>query len=281
MFSTEGSSGIPLRQQQQQGLRHGPAVAAALCLIGFAALAQAEESIRAFSNAIGDQPPAPWHFSGLPNKVPTRFEIVQQGSQRVLKVESDKSYGTLVHRTLVPLQRDPTLTWRWRVEQFVQGTDLHAKSGDDSAAKLCLFFNLPSERLSVTERAQLKLARALSGEDVPTEILCYVWDAREPKGSQFVNAFTNRMQMLVLQSGPTTASGGWVSEKRNVLEDYRRAFGREAGTTVPDVAAVAVAADSDNTQGHGLSFFSDIDLRANAPAEIVGAKSAPAPGAAE
>jgi hypothetical protein len=207
--------------------------------------------------------------------------VVQQGSQRVLKVDSDKSYGTLVHRTMVPLQRDPTLTWRWRVEQFVQGTDLHTKAGDDSAAKLCLFFNLPSDKLSVTERAQLKLARAVSGEDVPTEILCYVWDAKEPKGSQFVNAFTNRMQMLVLQSGPTTAGGGWVSEKRNVLEDYRRAFSREAGTLVPDVVAVAVAADSDNTQGHGVSYFSDIDLHANGPAEVVGAKPAAAPGTSE
>ena len=280
MYSKEGSSGFPLPPQRQPR-RPWPALAAAVCIAAWVAPAQAEESIRAFSNATGDQPPAPWHFSGLPNKVPTRFEVVQQGGQRVLKVESDKSYGTLVHRTMVPLQRDPTLTWRWRVEQFVQGTDLRAKAGDDSAAKLCVFFNLPSDRLSISERTQLKLARAVSGEDVPTETLCYVWDAREPKGSLFVNAFTNRMQMLVLESGPATASGGWVSEKRNVLEDYRRAFGREAGTLVPDVVAVAVAADSDNTQGHGLSFFSDIDLRGTAAPELVGAKPAAAPGAAE
>ncbi|MEJ8846826.1 DUF3047 domain-containing protein [Variovorax rhizosphaerae] len=276
MFSKEGSSNFPLQQQR----RAWPALAA-LCIAAWVVPAQAEESIRAFSNATGDQPPAPWHFSGLPNKVPTKFEVVQQGSQRVLKVESDKSYGTLVHRTMVPLQRDPTLTWRWRVEQFVQGTDLHVKAGDDSAAKLCVFFNLPSDKLSISERTQLKLARAVSGEDVPTETLCYVWDVKEPKGSLFVNAFTNRMQMLVLESGPTTAAGGWVPEKRNVLEDYRRAFGREAGTLVPDVVAVAVAADSDNTQGHGLSFFSDIDLRGTAAPELVGAKPAAAPGAAE
>jgi len=251
-----------------------PALAAALCLAVPVAQAQTEESIRAFSSATGDQPPAPWHFSGLPNKVPTKFEVVQQGNQRVLRVESDKSYGTLVHRTQMPLQREPTLTWRWRVEQFVQGADLHVKAGDDGAAKLCVFFNLPASQLSVTERAQLKLARAVSGEDVPTEILCYVWDIKEPKGSQFVNAFTNRMQMLVLESGPTSAAGGWVSEKRNVLEDFRRAFGREAGTTVPDVAAVAVAADSDNTQSRGLSFFSDIDLKGTTPVEIAGTKPA-------
>ena len=279
MFSKQGSPAFPVRQRRRW--RAWRVLVAAACVVGPVAHAQAEESIRAFSNATGDQPPAPWHFSGLPNKVPTKFEVVQQGSQRVLKVESGKSYGTLVHRTNVALQREPVLTWRWRVEQFVQGTDLHAKAGDDSAAKLCLFFNLPADRLSVTERAQLKLARALSGEEVPTEILCYVWDAREPKGSQFVNAFTNRMQMLVLESGPAAAASGWVSEKRNVLEDYRRAFGKEAGNTVPDVVAVAVAADSDNTQGHGLSFFSDIDLRSNGPAELVGAKPAPAPGTTE
>jgi hypothetical protein len=257
------------------------ACATAWCLALPGVYAHAEDALRPFSNATGEQAPAPWHFSGLPNKVPTRFEVVQQGNQRVLRVESDKSYGTLVHRTRMSLQREPTLAWRWRVDQFVQNTDLRVKSGDDGAAKLCVFFDLPADRLSIAERTQLKLASAVSGEQVPTETLCYVWDVKEPKGTALVNPFTDRMRMLVIESGPAAAAGGWLPEKRKLLDDYRSAFGREAGSTVPDVVAVAVVADADNTQGHGLSFFTDIDLRGNTPVEAVSAappSSAPAAG---
>lgn len=258
-------------------MRHGLSSCALALTLGSCAFAHADpaEALRPFSQASGDQPPAPWHFTTLPNKPPTRFEVVQQGSQRVLKVESDQSYGNLVHRTRVPLQSDPMLAWRWRVDQFVQGADLRTRSGDDGAAKLCVFFDFPTERLSFAERARLALARAATGEDVPSEVLCYVWDSKEPRETLLTNAFTDRMRMLVLESGPTPMPGGWLPERRNLLADYRRAFGREAGNTVPDAVAVAVSADADNTHGHGLAFFSDIALRGGAAAQTAGADPSP------
>jgi len=30
---------------------------------------------------------------------------------------------------------------------------------------------------------------------------------------------------------------------------------------MPDVVAVAISADADNTRGHGIAYFSDLDLR--------------------
>ena len=241
------------------------------------ALAQPEGALRPFSNARGAEPPAPWHFNGLPNKTPTRFEVVQQGSQRVLKVEADNAYGNLVQRVAMPLQSEPTLAWRWRVDQFVQGADLRTKAGDDGAAKLCVFFDFPPERLSFAERARLALARAATGEEVPSEVLCYVWDEKLPRGTLLTNAFTDRMRMLVLQSGASAAPGAWLPERRNLLADYRRAFGQEAGSTVPEVVAVAVSADADNTHGHGLAFFSDIDLRGSLAAQSASASAPVAP----
>jgi hypothetical protein len=52
-----------------------------------------------------------------------------------------------------------------------------------------------------------------------------------------------------------------LSERRNLLADYRRAFGDESGGAMPDIVAVAVSADADNTRGHGLAYFSDVVLR--------------------
>ena len=238
--------------------------ACAMCLCSALSQAQEAPALAPFSAATGAQPPASWHFSTLPQKVPTRFEITALDGQRVLKVEADQSYGNLVHRARQPLNGSTTLSWRWRVDQFIQGVDLHARAGDDGIAKLCVFFDFPAARLPVIERTQLALARTLSGEDIPGETLCYVWDAREPKGSLLNNAFTDRMRMIVLESGPASAPGGWLGERRNLLADYRRAFGAEAGSLLPDVIAVAISADADNTHGRGLAYFGDVALQGRA-----------------
>lgn len=239
----------------------GTLVLAALAFMATVANAQEAPAITPFSGARGADAPQPWRFTGLPNKTPTRFDIVQLGNQRVLKVEADSSYGNLVHATHVKLGSGSTLSWRWRVDEFVRDADLRTRSGDDGAAKLCVFFDFPADRLSLGERTRLALARRATGVEVPSEALCYVWDNKEPKGNSLVNAFTNRMRMVVLESGPASASGAWVSERRDLLADYRRAFAHEAGGSMPDVVAVAISADADNTRGHGLAYFSDVMLR--------------------
>ncbi len=247
-----------------------PLVAAALWMAAPAAHADDAAGITPFSAAKGTQAPEPWRFTSLPNKTPTRFEVVQQDGRRVLKVEADQSYGNLVHATQAPLNASTTLSWRWRVDDFVKDADLRKRSGDDGAAKVCVFFDFPTERLSFGERTRLALARRTTGEQVPSEALCYVWDNKEAKGTALVNAFTQRMRMVVLESGPAATPGAWMSERRNLLTDYRRVFGDEAGDAMPDVVAVAISADADNTLGHGLAYFSDIDLRSIATTRSAG-----------
>jgi len=246
-------------------------VLASIWMAAAPARAEGAALLTPFASASGVQAPAPWHLSSLPNKTPTRFEVVQQDGRRVLRVDADQSYGNLVHRVHVPLTSATTLAWRWRVEQFVQGADLRTRAGDDGAAKICVFFDLPANRLPLIERTRLALARSAVGEDVPSEALCYVWDATQPKGAWLVNAYTRRMRMAVLESGASTARGaGWVSEQRNLLEDYERAFGDEAGGLLPDVVAVVISADADNTLGHGVAYFTDVALKSPPVSPAVG-----------
>jgi len=244
-----------------------PAVAALLSMAAAVASADDGTPLTPFSSARGAEAPAPWRFTTLPNKAATRFEVVQQEGQRVLKVDADQSYGNLVHPTQTMLNANTTLAWRWRVEAFVQDADLRTRAGDDGAAKVCVFFDFPTDRLPVGERTRLALARRTTGEQVPSEALCYVWDNKEPKGSSLVNAFTKRVRMVVLESGPTARPGAWVAERRNLLADYKRAFGDEAGDATPDVVAVAISADADNTHGHGIAYFSDLVLQGSASAQ--------------
>jgi hypothetical protein len=65
-----------------------------------------------------------------------------------------------------------------------------------------------------------------------TRAINYVWSSREPAGSTWANAFTLQARMIAVRSG-AAAVGQWTREARNVLEDYRRAFGEDPERSLP------------------------------------------------
>src|SRR4051812_298959 len=80
-----------------------------------------------FSSAPVGDAPAAWKFLSLPNKTPTRYAVVDLAGQRVLKVAADDSYGNLVHAVHLPVSEKTAVSWRWRVDQLVDGADLKTR----------------------------------------------------------------------------------------------------------------------------------------------------------
>jgi hypothetical protein len=236
-------------------------VFAGLACAGLALHVQAadEAAIKSFSSAAPGEPPAAWKFATLPNKTPTRFSIVDLNGSRVLKVEADESYGNLAHALHVRAGERSAVGWRWRVDKLVENADIRIRSGEDSPAKLCVFFDFEAGKLSFGERARLTLAKSATGEDVPTQTLCYVWDNKLAVDTGLISPFTKRIRVIVLQSG-TARLGQWVTERRDVGVDYQRMFGDESEGKIPEIVGVAVSADADNTHGHGLAYFGDVTL---------------------
>jgi hypothetical protein len=118
-------------------------------------------------------------------------------------------------------------------------------------------FDQPLADIPFLQRASLALARAATGQEVPAATLCYVWDARSPVGTQGANPYSARVRYLVL-GGLNTPGDPWQTLQRRVGDDFQALFGAESAVT-PPVIAVAVGADSDNTQGQSLAYL--IDLR--------------------
>jgi Protein of unknown function (DUF3047) len=232
---------------------------AGLVLVAAPAHAADDASLAPFSAAALGEPPAAWKFATLPNKVATKFSIVDLAGVHVLKVESDESYGNLVHGVHVQLSERSAIAWRWRVDKLVDEADIKTRSGDDSPAKLCVFFAFDAAKLSLGERTKLLLAKSTTGQEVPTETLCYVWDNKLPIESGIPNAFTKRIRFIVLESGAGKLAQ-WIPQRRSLAADYLRMFADEAEGKVPEVVGIAVSADSDNTHGHGLAYFGDITL---------------------
>jgi hypothetical protein len=188
----------------------------------------------------------------------TRFTAVDLDGVRALRIEAQGSYGNLLHELPAGARAGRQLSWRWRVERFAAGTDLRQKAGDDTAAKVCLMFDMPLDRVPFLERQTLRMARAAASEDLPAATLCYVWDATLPAQTVLPNAYTRRLRWIVLQ-GAGGALARWQSERRDVAADFIAAFGDES-REVPPLRAVLVGADADNTGGSSVAHVADLEL---------------------
>ncbi len=234
---------------------HALAVAGTLLLACTQAASAAEPGLAPFGK-VGSPPLAPWHVVGLPQQTKpfTRFSVVDIDGRRAVKIEADESYGNLVH----PLHASAPahLAWQWRVEKPIETADLRQKSGDDTAVKVCVFFDLPLENISFGDRQLLRYARGKTSELVPAATVCYVWDPHLAVGTTLDNAFTRRVRYMVLETGSDRLDK-WVSERRDVGADFTKLFGDESAT-VPPIVGIAVGADADNTQSHSVSYVSGV-----------------------
>ena len=237
------------------------ALAGALLLPRSAHAADAVEAMRFSALRAGEPLPEwlkPYTFGNLPRH--TEFALVQDAGRTVLRARASASTSGLIRELRVDPRTHPLLAWRWKVMNLLARSDLATRDGDDFPARLYVTFDLDSAALPFGERMSLALVRAIWGEHVPLAALCYVWDTRAPQGTIAPNPHTDRVQMVVADSGPAFV-GRWVERERNLADDYRRAFGAEA----PPVNGVVVSADTDNTGESTESFFGDIEFRAPPP----------------
>jgi hypothetical protein len=204
-----------------------------------------QSGIPPFSRGADDAAVPPgWRHQLLPKvRRANLFTLVDETGDSVLQVQSDASASMLVAPTAIDPAATPYLRWRWKVSRSLSGSDLRTKAGDDYGARLYVLFDLPLDRLSLTDQLTLRAARFVGGGEIPTAALCYIWGNAQPPGSTAWNAYTNRLRMIVVESGSAYV-GRWRPAVRNVARDYREAFGGEA----PHVIAVAVGADTDNTR---------------------------------
>lgn len=195
----------------------------------------------------------------IPKTGVNRFSFVEDEGVTVLKVQSHDSAGSVGLSADIDLHATPVLRWRWRVDHSLRDADFHRKLGDDHAARVYIFFDVPLEALSFADRTRIRLARSVISNDVPTAALCYVWDNNHPIGTSGWSPYTNRVRKIVLQSGNALANR-WVSERRDIAADYRAAFGLGPNQPLPRVIGIAVGSDTDQTNETVTAWFGDLSF---------------------
>jgi Protein of unknown function (DUF3047) len=123
-------------------------------------------------------------------------------------------------------------------------------------ARVSIAFHGDEQKLDVVDRAHLRLAKVLTPNGLPYATLVYVWLRNAPAGTVLVSPYSDRVRLFVVESGEERA-GQWIDMVRDVVADYRYAFGEDPG----DIVAVGVMTDSGDDGSTRRAFYGDIIFR--------------------
>ncbi len=192
-----------------------------------------------------------WSFSRF--KKPTRYELVTDSGDLVIKATADGSASGLRHSLKLDSAAYPLLTWRWKVNDLIESADNTLARAEDSPVRLLVTFDGDIEKLSLAERLLFDNVFLLTGRRMPYATLAYIWENRLRKGTVVPSAHTSRIKMIVAESGRENV-GRWQTVTRNVVEDFRLAFGEEPGR----ITSIGIMTDTDNTGTKTEAFYGDI-----------------------
>jgi len=166
------------------------------------------------------------------------YEVVPQEKGGYLLAESKQACSGIFYKINFNPKDNPMISWKWKVIEFPkksQSTGGGWLEKDDYAARVYVIFP------------------AL----IFTNIRCieYVWDENLPKGTVMTSPYYGNIKLIVAESG-AKRSKGWFSVERNLLEDYKKAFGSRPGA----VGAMAIMTDADNSFSSAEAEYSDIKV---------------------
>jgi len=212
------------------------------------------------SSIVRDNLPDGWKTLILsPTKRHTRYSIEKEKCDGCLKAEAHGAASAIYKEMNVDLRSWPVLAWRWRVDSTLKDGNARYKHGDDYPARIYAAFAFEPEKATAIEKIRHQVLRSIYGVDPPGNTITYIWANKLPKGEALANAFTDTMMMVAVESGDENA-GNWVSEERNIYEDYKRLFKDEP----PLLRGVIVMTDSDNTGSSAVGWYDDILLKKGA-----------------
>ncbi|HEX2439560.1 MAG TPA: DUF3047 domain-containing protein [Methylomirabilota bacterium] len=167
------------------------------------------------------------------------FVIAANGTQKVLHMQSANE-GSTISRDIkgkVNLKDTPLIEWSWKVVTLPKGGDSCKKATDDQAAQVFVVWpRFPTQ--------------------VRSRIIGYVWDTSEPAGTICKSEKTGTVTYVVIRSGANDL-GKWFTERRNVIDDFRKIYGEE-----PDnPEALSIAIDSNDTNSTAESMVGTILFR--------------------
>ncbi len=168
------------------------------------------------------------------------YSVKANKDDSYLAAYSDDTASGIFYRIRFNPKQLPMISWKWKVLKFPKKGKLSCGGSgwieqDDYAARLYVIFPKLSFNL--------------------TKSLEYVWDKSLPVGTIKESPYSKNIKIIIIESG-SKSMNKWVHEKRNIYEDYKKAFGREPGK----VGAIAIMTDTDNTQSTAEAHYDELKV---------------------
>jgi Protein of unknown function (DUF3047) len=164
--------------------------------------------------------------------------VVAEGADRVLHLKSRGDNSTISKEIKIDVKELPLLVWRWKVVALPQGGDCRRRATDDQAAQVYVVF----PRFPTSARSR---------------VIGYIWDTTAPPGTIVRSESSGLVTYVVVRSGAAEL-GRWLTETRNVYDDFKRIYGEAPAESV---GAVSVAIDSNDTRSSAESYIGAILFR--------------------
>lgn len=167
----------------------------------------------------------------------TNYRVMNYGTRECVKAVSENSASTLFLKKRLVSDKNPFVSWEWKVEKFPsfkRKEALDKKTEFDFSAQVYVVF---------FSRFFLK-AKAIQ----------YVWAKEASRGTVVTSPYTKNVKILVLESGE---SDGWKKEERDINKDFKALFASEEEK---DVMGIAFMTDSDSTGSDAVAYYDEITI---------------------
>ena len=181
---------------------------------------------------------AEWETKVFKDRVVYRVE--QDKGLCYVRATSKAAASALYYRIKLDAKnRRPVISWKWRVEKFPEKKlpeSLEIQNEDDFAARVYVIF----PALFFTN----------------WKVLEYVWTEKLPLGTIGTSPYSKNIKLIVAGSG-SGEKDEWLSEERDIVADYVKAYGR---TPEYDIGAMAVMTNTEHTGSSADAMYGDIKL---------------------
>lgn len=178
-----------------------------------------------------------WHVSDIKGEAKDIYTIVKEDNNLFLHADSQKKAAAAFKIKGWSLKYRPILSWRWRVHKHPKGAKPLSKPNNSAASVYIIF------------RKSLIPLRF--------QTIKYVWAESEPVDGHVYKDGKNPQELIVIRSGKE-GMGEWITEERDVLEDYQKYFKTDK---VRSPVAFGILTDSERIKkGHAIADYDDFVL---------------------
>jgi len=182
-----------------------------------------------------DDVPDGWELDD--KKEPIDISLVKEGEEIALRLKSDASAFGVYNEQDFDIKDYPILNWEWKVTELPEGGNFLKEDKDDQAAQIYISFG----SLSFFNKPFVKAVG-------------YYWSSTLPVGTKGECPTWSKSRAIVVETGEEKL-GEWITEKRNVYQDYTNLFDDDDPS---EVSALRLYTNSQHTGTGTEAFFRNI-----------------------